>query len=345
MLLSHDAKNTEGKERPVVTWWCESPLCPKKAVAALTHFSQRKALDLEGLGESVAVKLVESGLAVSPLDLFSLEIADLANLLLDPARLQTGENSKPRRFGEKKAQLLIESIKSAPTIQPLSRWIFAIGIPQIGESASKELSRLHETFPEIASSNLLRTICRIADLEDERKEISPQNRDNPPASQSEKEDRRKRHDTLKVEIVESQSGIAEFEISPDIGAVASRNLLAFFESEHGRIFMERFHQLGLNPHSDNFSPRPAEAAASGMMPLTGKTFVITGTLSRARSDYKSLIEKTGGKVTGSISRSTSYPPCRRGGRIKTGQGCHPWCPCHHGARTAIHAPVRDSAQS
>ena len=53
-----------------------------------------------------------------------------------------------------------------------------------------------------------------------------------------------------------------------------------------------------------------------MMPLTGKTFVITGTLSRARSDYKSLIEKTGGKVTGSISRSTSYLLAGEGGGSK-----------------------------
>ena len=48
-------ENAEGKERPVVTWWCENPLCPKQAVAALTHFAQRKALDtaiLHGLDEA-----------------------------------------------------------------------------------------------------------------------------------------------------------------------------------------------------------------------------------------------------------------------------------------------------
>ncbi len=309
-------ENTETKERPVVTWWCENPLCPKQAVAALVHFAQRKALDLEGLGESVAIKLVESGLAISPLDLFFLEVEKLANLLLDPARLQTGEISKPRRLGEKKAHLLIDSIRNAPTTQPLSRWIFAIGIPQIGESASRELSRLHETLPEIASSNLLRIICRIADLEAERKLVSPQNKDNPPADQQEKETRRSRQEELKTEIRESHAGIAEFEISPDIGAVASRNLLSFFESEHGRRFMECFRQLGLNPHSDNFAPRPVEAAASGDVPLAGKTFVITGTLSLARSYYKTLIEQKGGKVTGSISRNTSYLLAGEGGGSK-----------------------------
>ena len=87
--------NSDNKERPVITWWCENPLCSKKAVATLTHFAQRKALDLEGLGESVAIKLVASGLALSPLDLFSIKTGGLADLLLDPARLQTGEESNP----------------------------------------------------------------------------------------------------------------------------------------------------------------------------------------------------------------------------------------------------------
>ena len=81
-------------------------------------------------------------------------------------------------------------------------------------------------------------------------------------------------------------------------------------------FMQRFVQLGLKPRSDNFSPRPAEAAASGMMPLAGKTLVITGTLSLPRSEYKALIEQKGGKVTGSISRSTSYLLAGEGGGSK-----------------------------
>ncbi|MED5419177.1 MAG: BRCT domain-containing protein, partial [Verrucomicrobiota bacterium] len=132
----------------------------------------------------------------------------------------------------------------------------------------------------------------------------------------EKEARRKRQDELKAEIKESQAGIAEFEISPDIGAVASRNLLSFFKSEHGQRFMEHFRQLELNPHSDNFAPRPVEEAASGNNPLAGKSFVITGTLSMARSDYKTLIEQKGGKVTGAISRNTSYLLVGEGGGSK-----------------------------
>ena len=309
-------ENPEAKDHSVITWWCENPLCPKQAVAALTHFAQRKALDLEGLGESVAIKLVESGLATSPLDLFNLDHEQLANLLLDPATLQTGEISKPRRFGEKKSRLLLDSIQAAPSGQPLSRWIFAIGIPQIGESASRELSRLHKTLPELACSSLLRTICRIADLEDERRDISPRNRNNPPGDEQEKEQRQKRHDELKQEIAGLEAEISDLEVSSDIGAVASRNLLSFFQSIHGQQFMERFEKLGLAPAPDNYAPRPSDAAASGGKPFAGQTFVITGTLSLGRGEFKSLIEQMGGKVTGSISRNTDYLLAGEGGGSK-----------------------------
>ena len=306
----------DGQPYTVVTWWCENMSCPEKAVAGLTHFAQRKSLDLDGLGESVAIKLVESGLATSPLDLFELDQESLANLLLDPAKLQTGETSKPRRFGEKKAQLLLASLKSAASSQPLSRWIFAMGIPQIGESASKELSRLHESIPDVAQSEILNTVRRIADLEAERKETSPQNKDNPPTNETEKEDRKKAHDLLKTQIADLQSEIAPYQISPDIGGVASHCLKTYFDSEHGEQFLERFAKLALHPKSNNFAPKPAEAAAAGDLPLTGSSFVITGTLSQGRGEFKSLIEEKGGKVTGSISKNTDYLLIGEGGGSK-----------------------------
>ncbi len=312
-------ENTVKREREdytVVTWWCGNFECPAQAVTRITHFAQRKALDLEGLGESVAIKLVESGLATTPLDLFELELDALAALLLDPAQLQTGETSKPRRFGEKKAQLLLDSIERAPLEQPLSRWIFAMGIPHIGESASKELSRLHESLPGVAGSELLQTICRIAELEEERREVSPQNRENPPIDDADKQQRKAAHDALKLQIADLQAQVAPIEVSPDIGAVASHSLRSFFESEAGQHVLQRLDALGINPKSDNFAPRPAKATASGGLPLAGKSFVITGTLSQGRDDFKTLIEKNGGKVTGSISSNTDYLLAGEGGGSK-----------------------------
>ncbi len=52
------------------------------------------------------------------------------------------------------------------------------------------------------------------------------------------------------------------------------------------------------------------------MPLAGKSFVITGTLSRGRDEFKALIEKHGGKVTGSISKKTDYLLAGEGGGSK-----------------------------
>lgn len=51
------------------------------------------------------------------------------------------------------------------------------------------------------------------------------------------------------------------------------------------------------------APKPAEAPR---LPFTGKTFVITGTLSQDRDHFKTLIEKNGGKVSGSVSKNTDY---------------------------------------
>lgn len=304
----------DGEDYTVVTWWCVNFECPAQAVTRITHFAQRKALDLEGLGESVAVKLVESELVSSPLDLFELEHETLANLLLDPATLQSGETSKPRRFGEKKAAQLLNSLERARTAQPLSRWIFAMGIPHIGEAASKELSRLHETIAEVADSEILHKIVRAARLEAERKEISPQNKENPPADDGEKESRKRRHDELKAEIVALKNELEPYEISPDVGAVASQSVVTFFESEAGEHVLARMRELDLNPRSDNLAPKSVEASAS--MPLAGKTFVITGTLSQGREEFKELIEQHGGKVTGSISKNTDYLLAGEGGGSK-----------------------------
>ena len=52
------------------------------------------------------------------------------------------------------------------------------------------------------------------------------------------------------------------------------------------------------------------------MPFVGKTFVITGTLSQPRSEYKEMIENSGGKVTGSISKGTSFLLAGEGGGSK-----------------------------
>jgi len=306
----------DGKPYTVVTWWCGNFECPAQAVTRITHFAQRKALDLEGLGESVAVKLVESGLARSPLDLFELDEHNLANLLLDPARLQTGETSKPRRFGAKKARLLLNSLDRARHEQPLAKWIFAMGIPHIGEAAAKELSRLHQTLPELARSEILETVVRIARLEAQQREISPRNKDNPPRNEKERTQRQTRYEELKRQMAGLREHVSKYQLSPDAGPVASASVLTYFQSDAGRHVLDRMAELGLNPHSDNYAPRPAEIAAAPESAVAGRTFVITGTLGKPRDEIRKIIEDAGGKVAGSVSKNTAYLLAGEGGGSK-----------------------------
>ena len=62
---------------------------------------------------------------------------------------------------------------------------------------------------------------------------------------------------------------------------------------------------GINPQSDNYDPEKS-ALQSSDSAIAGKTFVITGTLSKPRPDFKKLIEANGGKVSGSVSAKTDY---------------------------------------
>lgn len=289
--LNHQCPSCDApieKEIGFVAWRCRNFECPAMAVTSITHFAGRKALDLDGLGESVAIKLVETRLAASPLDLFKLTVDDLANLLLDPAKSSDGLTvSKERRFGEKRAATLLGSLERARAEMPLHRWIFAMGISQIGESAARELSRLHEKLSDLAGSPI---VSDLADLPDFKELVK---------SKRKKEN----HPRLK-----------DYQIDDNLGPVAAQNLRTFFESSAGRKVLDRLEELGIDPKSENYAPDPTSASEG--LPLVGKTFVITGTLSIPRPEFKALIEANGGKVSGSVSSKTNFLLAGEGGGSK-----------------------------
>jgi DNA ligase (NAD+) len=249
------------QEEGFVAWRCTNFECPAQAVNAISHFAARKALDIDGLGETVAEALVRHGHAKSPLDLFSLTEETLANLNL-------GTEESPRRFGEKNAAKVIAALEAARA-KPLNKWLFAMGIRQLGESAAKELSRLHAHLTDIPVSEILAEL--LTDTRADAKKKNPK--------------------------------LEAYAITGDVGPAVAESALTFFRSEAGRRTLARFAELGINPVSDNFAPKPAEAPR---LPFTGKTFVITGTLSQDRDHFKTLIERNGGKVSGSVSKNTDY---------------------------------------
>ena len=293
------------QETGFVAWRCPNFACPEKAVTRLKHFGARRMLDIEGLGDAVAEKLVETGLAKSPLDLFTIPHPTLADLLLDPAKLQSGEESKPRRFGEKKAQLLVDSLERAKTM-PLDKWLFALGIPNVGESAAFECARLHERFSDISTSAILPKIIEAATSEEKRKEVSPRNRANPPKDEAEKASRQKEHDSIKSAIQAIRDELENFQINADLGPVAAGAVWTFSQSETGQETADKMSELGIDPLSTNHIPPGDSSAESESRPLAGTTWVITGTLSQARDHFKSAILERGGKVAGSVSKNTDY---------------------------------------
>ncbi|MDA7880780.1 NAD-dependent DNA ligase LigA [Akkermansiaceae bacterium] len=289
-VLNHRCPSCHGpieQQSGFVAWRCINFACPAQAVTRITHFAARKGLDLDGLGESVAIKLVDTGLASSPLELFTLTLDDLANLMLDPAKSSDGLTvSKERRFGEKRAETLLASLRRAKEEMPLHRWLFAMGISQIGESGARELARLHEKLTDLAGSEIVSDLADLPDFEELQK------------SKRKKEN----HPRLK-----------QYQIDDNLGPVAAQNIGTFFASEAGQTVLQRLDELGINPKSDNYAPDPSSADG---LPLAGKTFVVTGSLSAPRPEFKKIIEAHGGKVSGSISAKTDYLLAGEGGGSK-----------------------------
>ena len=88
---------------------------------------------------------------------------------------------------------------------------------------------------------------------------------------------------------------------PDVGPIVAQRIRDFLDEEHNLEVMNELQDLGVSWEDLD----PSQVEDDG--PLVGKTFVITGTLpDMTRDEAKALIQKAGGKVTGSVSSKTSY---------------------------------------
>jgi len=96
---------------------------------------------------------------------------------------------------------------------------------------------------------------------------------------------------------------AQLQAVPDVGPVVAASVRHFFDEPRNQALIGRLTAAGVNMTSQ--APPPAEVAAAG--PLEGKVFVITGTLSSmSREEATAALEARGARVTGSVSKKTSY---------------------------------------
>ncbi len=116
--------------------------CPAQRKQALLHFASRRAMDIEGLGEKLVDQLVDQGLVGNPSDLYRLTPRDLAEL---------------ERMGEKSAANLSASLKHSKHTT-LARFIFALGIRNVGEATARDLASHFGSLDALMSADVERLV-------------------------------------------------------------------------------------------------------------------------------------------------------------------------------------------
>ena len=114
------------RERDGMDHRCSGGLfCPAQRKQAMLHFAQRRALDIEGLGDKLVDQLVEAGVVHTLPDLFKLGLANLSAL---------------DRMGEKSAQNLLAGLAAAKETT-FARFLYGLGIRHVGETTAKDLAK------------------------------------------------------------------------------------------------------------------------------------------------------------------------------------------------------------
>ena len=261
-----------------VAWRCENLYCPAQTTRRVEFFAARGALDIESIGGIVADKLVERGLVREPLDLFDLEPDQLGKLNL-------GTEEAPRVFGEKNATKAKNAIERARTL-PLSRWLFALAIPEVGKTTASQLARFHDTIQDVSNSQLLREVVDYHEKRNDKK--------------SAKEIAARLIKSGFAKPTKSKAG--KDGIVTEVGPVVAQSVLDFFASVTGKKVLRRMKELRIQPKREKVS-----ATKAAELPLAGKTFVLTGALpSMTREEATEKIEALGGHVIGSVSKKTGY---------------------------------------
>lgn len=116
---------------------CTNPDCPAQTLRNIIHFCSRDAMDIEGLGETIAEALVNEKLIQDVADIYLLKAEDLSAL---------------DRMGKKSAQNLINAIEKSKE-NDLSRLLYGLGIQHIGAKAAKLLSSRFETMEKLLASS------------------------------------------------------------------------------------------------------------------------------------------------------------------------------------------------
>jgi DNA ligase (NAD+) len=217
------------REEPYVAHRCINPFCAAQRRERLRHYAGRGALDIDGMGYSTLDQLLQRDLVHDPSDLYRLDVETVASL---------------DRFAQKSAENLVRQIH-ASAAPPLGRFLYGLGIPQVGEATAGLLA------VEFGSLGALR------EADEER--------------------------LLRVE---------------GVGPSMAREISHFFKGAGGEL-VDKLLEAGVRPEQEEAAPTDG--------PLSGKTFVFTGTMAgMTRPEAEALVRRLGAKAGSSVSVKTDF---------------------------------------
>ncbi len=121
-------------------YYCENYECPAQVRGRIEHFASRRAMDIEGMGESVVDQLVEIGLLKS--------VADIYELNRHRTQLESLE-----RWGKKSVENLLNAVDRSKS-RPFSKLLFALGIRHVGERTAQILAEHFQSMDELMKASL-----------------------------------------------------------------------------------------------------------------------------------------------------------------------------------------------
>lgn len=301
--------------------------CPAQRKQAIIHFASRRAMNIDGLGAKIVNQLIDSSLVKTPSDLFSLKLPQLIQI---------------ERMGELSATNLINAIEKSKQTT-LARFVFALGIPEVGEGTAKDLARylgsldrIKKALPEILEyiPNIGKEVASATYeffLDQHNQHVLNEllnsdiswGEDKPvDAAISSKPTLANLIDILRIIGVGKDSAIKLAEHFRDLRELmaaceqelflvplskkAVAGILEYFKCENRRQHCLQIEKQ-LHDFGMHWTDRNFTLSDIERLPLEGLTFVITGKLpSLDRGEAQQKIEAMGGKVSDSVSAKTSY---------------------------------------
>ena len=228
--------------------------CPAQRKGALLHFASRRAMDIEGLGEKLVDQLVDLEIVRTAADVYRLDAATLAGL---------------DRMGEKSARNVIAAVEASKN-PSLARFVYALGIPGVGEEVARILAVHFLTLDALLAADW-------AEVSESKK-----------ARQKENAGRKRRGEAPLAQVLEG------------IGPELMDSLAKFLSQPHNQ---EVIRELTSKPNAVRVQAEERQRPGG----LRGKVFVLTGTLpALSRQEATEMIQSRGGKVAASVSSLTDY---------------------------------------